>query len=90
MSSNVNDKGTYPQKFIFLTYIKSEKINHLLFLWENYHGEYIPGELLLTLNRCLLMHWVKSVLTRRFSHPYFPAFGLNTKIYRVNIRFHPN
>ena len=44
MSSNVNDKGTYHQKFIFLTYIKSEKINHLPFLWENHHGEYIPGE----------------------------------------------
>ena len=32
------------------------------------------------------MHCVKSVQIRRSSGPYFPAFGLNTKIYGVNIR----
>ena len=29
---------------------------------------------------------VKSVCIRRFSGPYFPAFGLNTKRYRVSLR----
>ena len=32
------------------------------------------------------MHCVKSVPIRRSSGPYFPAFGLNTEIYGVNIR----
>ena len=43
----------------------------------------------------LLQHWqidksnyhcAKSVEIRSFSGPYFPAFGLNTKIYGVNFR----
>ena len=29
---------------------------------------------------------VKSVRIRSFSGPYFPAFGLNMKIYRANLR----
>ena len=28
---------------------------------------------------------VKSVRIRSFTSPYFPAFGLNTEIYRVNL-----
>ena len=32
------------------------------------------------------MHCIKSVLIRSFSGPYFPAFGLNTDIYFVNLR----
>ena len=34
------------------------------------------------------MHFatLKIVHTRNFSGPYFPTFGLNTEIYRVNIR----
>ena len=31
-------------------------------------------------------HCVKSVCIRSFSGPYFPAFGLNTDIYGVNLR----
>ena len=30
-------------------------------------------------------HCVKSVQVKRFSGPYFPVFGLNTKIYPVNL-----
>ena len=30
-----------------------------------------------------LLHFVKSVLIRSFSRPYFPAFGLNPERYRV-------
>ena len=30
--------------------------------------------------------FIKSVRIRSFSGPYFPAFGLNTKIYRLNLR----
>ena len=30
-------------------------------------------------------HCVKSVRIRSFSGPYFPAFGLNTEIYGVNL-----
>ena len=33
------------------------------------------------------LHCVKSVLIRSFSGPYFPTFGLNTEIHRVNLRF---
>ena len=32
-------------------------------------------------------HCLKIVQTRSFPGPYFPAFGLNTKIYGVNLRF---
>ena len=31
-------------------------------------------------------HYVKSVLIRSFSGPYFPAFGLNTERYSVSLR----
>ena len=31
-------------------------------------------------------HCVKSVRLRSFSCPHFPAFGLNTETYRVNLR----
>ena len=31
-------------------------------------------------------HCVKSVRIQSFSGPYIPAFGLNTKIYSVNLR----
>ena len=31
------------------------------------------------------MHCLKSVRIRSFSGPYFPAFELNTEIYRVNL-----
>ena len=31
-------------------------------------------------------HWVKSVRTRSFSGPYFPAFGMNTERYSVYVR----
>ena len=31
-------------------------------------------------------HYVKSVLIRSYSGPYFPAFGLNTKRYGVSLR----
>ena len=31
-------------------------------------------------------HYVKSVRIRSFSGPYFPAFGLNTDFYSVNLR----
>ena len=31
-------------------------------------------------------HGVKSVRIQSFSGPYFPAFGLNTEVYRVNFR----
>ena len=34
----------------------------------------------------LLIHCVKSVQIRSFFGPYFPVFGLNTKIYGVNLR----
>ena len=37
-----------------------------------------------------LMHCVKSVRIRRFSGPYFPAFGLNMEKYRVSLLFCPN
>ena len=33
-----------------------------------------------------MTHCVKSVEIQSFSCPYFPAFGLNTEICRVNIR----
>ena len=33
-----------------------------------------------------IKHCVKSVRIRSFSGPYFPAFGLNTKIYSADIR----
>ena len=32
------------------------------------------------------MHCVKGLRFRSFSGPYFPAFGLNTEIYSVNLR----
>ena len=32
---------------------------------------------------------LKSVCIRSFSGPYFPAFGLNTEIYSVNLRIQP-
>ena len=32
------------------------------------------------------LHYVKSVRIRRFSDLYFPAFALNTGIYRVSLR----
>ena len=32
------------------------------------------------------IHCVKSVRIQSFSGPYFPAFGLNTEIYRVTLR----
>ena len=35
---------------------------------------------------CQTPHCVKSVRIRRFSGPYFPAFGLNTKRYGVSLR----
>ena len=31
------------------------------------------------------VHYLKSVRIQSFSGPYVPAFGLNTKIYRVNL-----
>ena len=31
------------------------------------------------------MHYVKSVRIQGFSGPYFPTFGLNTKIYYANL-----
>ena len=34
----------------------------------------------------ILKHCVKSVQNGVYSGPYFPAFGLNTKIYAVNLR----
>ena len=34
----------------------------------------------------LHLHCVKSVPIRSSSGPFFPAFGLNTEIYRVNLR----
>ena len=33
-----------------------------------------------------LFHCVKSVRIRSFSGLYFPVFGLNTEIYRINLR----
>ena len=36
--------------------------------------------------KSLIIHCVKSVLIRSFSGPYFPAFGLNTERYSVQIR----
>ena len=34
----------------------------------------------------LWQHWVKNVQMQSFSGPCFPAFGLNTDIYSVNLR----
>ena len=36
-------------------------------------------------DRILEYHWVKSVCTRSFSGPYFPAFGLNMERYSVSL-----
>ena len=33
-----------------------------------------------------ISHCVKNVCIRNFSGPYFPVFGLNMKIYCVNLR----
>ena len=32
-------------------------------------------------------HWVKSVRIRRFSGPYFPAFGLNMERYGIRTKY---
>ena len=32
------------------------------------------------------LHCMKSVRVRSFSDPFFPAFGLNAKIYGLNLR----
>ena len=37
-------------------------------------------------NKMHRRHCVNSVRIRSFSGPDFPAFGLNTEIYRVNLR----
>ena len=37
-------------------------------------------------NLIFKIHCVKIVQERSFCGPYFPAFGLNTEIYGVNIR----
>ena len=36
--------------------------------------------------KCIYFHCIKSVRIWSFSGPYFPAFGLNTEIYKVNLR----
>ena len=38
---------------------------------------------------CFLVtwHWVKSVRIRRFSGPYFPAFGLNMERYGIRTKY---
>ena len=36
-----------------------------------------------------IRRWVKCVRIRGYSAPYFPSFGLNTEIYSVSLRIHP-
>ena len=44
------------------------------------------GQVCFNLFKENILHCMKSVHIRSFSGPHFPTFGLNTKIYDVNLR----
>ena len=54
----------------------NEKQTELVEMKDNINLRWVPGK----------NHSVKSVRTRSFSGPDFPAFGLTTEIYSVNLR----
>ena len=49
------------------------------------NSEYYSQNLWKTQKFIFKMHFRKSVRIRSFSDPHFPAFGLNTEIYGVNL-----
>ena len=52
----------------------------------DYFSKYLVRSEFRNLSNIYDFHCVKSVHIRRFSGPYFPAFGLNVNRYRLSLR----